>query len=85
VADVFDALLSVRPYKRRWSCEEAVNYNKTQAGRHFDPRLVDLFVANLEEILAIRSRFPDEPAAAALDASTLRVPVPVVSQIGEGA
>lgn len=59
VADVFDALLSVRPYKRPWSFDEAVDYVKAHSGVHFDPRLADLFLRHLDAITAIRARFPD--------------------------
>lgn len=44
VCDVFDALVSERPYKRSWPLQEAVNYLKEQSGKHFDPAMVDLFV-----------------------------------------
>ncbi|WP_119352518.1 HD domain-containing phosphohydrolase [Azohydromonas sediminis] len=60
LADVFDALLSQRPYKRRWSFDDAVAYVKAQSGAHFEPRLVDLFVRHLDEVVAIRARYPDE-------------------------
>jgi response regulator RpfG family c-di-GMP phosphodiesterase len=45
VCDVFDALLSERPYKNAWSFEQALGEIRSQSGRHFDPRLVGLFVA----------------------------------------
>jgi putative two-component system response regulator len=45
VCDVFDALLSTRRYKRGWSMEEAIAELLAQRGRHFDPALVDAFVA----------------------------------------
>jgi CHASE2 domain/HD domain len=44
IADVYDALTSERPYKRAWSPEEALAEIRDQAGRHFDPTLVDVFV-----------------------------------------
>ena len=44
VADVYDALTSVRPYKTAWPSEQAFEYLAAQRGRHFDPRLVDAFV-----------------------------------------
>ncbi|HJW11777.1 MAG TPA: HD domain-containing phosphohydrolase [Albitalea sp.] len=59
VADVFDALNSVRPYKRAWSVEESRDYLREHAGRHFDPRCVEVFIAAWDEVLTIRSRFPD--------------------------
>ena len=62
LADVFDALTSVRPYKKAWPIEDAVNMIRENRGKHFDPLLVDAFMHNLLEILEIRSRF-DESAA----------------------
>jgi len=62
VADVYDALTSVRPYKPAWTVADAVEYMRQQAGRHFDPRLVDILVHNREEIVAIGERFADQSA-----------------------
>jgi CHASE2 domain-containing sensor protein len=45
ICDVFDALVSDRPYKRAWPVAEAREEIRTQSGRHFDPRLVELFLA----------------------------------------
>ncbi|WP_020589212.1 HD-GYP domain-containing protein [Desulfobacter curvatus] len=53
VADVFDALVSKRPYKKAWPFEKAVAVIKEESGKHFDPELVDVFVANLEEIIEL--------------------------------
>jgi CHASE2 domain-containing sensor protein len=47
IADVYDALTSERPYKRAWTSEEALAEVREQAGRHFDPALVDVFVAQV--------------------------------------
>ena len=44
VADVYDALTSERPYKRAWTHEEATAEIRDQAGRHFDPAVVQAFV-----------------------------------------
>ncbi|WP_027892282.1 HD domain-containing phosphohydrolase [Calidithermus chliarophilus] len=41
VVDVFDALTSKRPYKRAWTVEEALAELRAQAGRQFDPRIVE--------------------------------------------
>ena len=50
VADVFDALVSKRPYKKAWPFEKAVALIKEESGKHFDPGLVDVFVVNLDKI-----------------------------------
>ncbi len=44
VADVWDALTSDRPYRKAWSHEKALAYICEQAGRHFDPEVVRVFV-----------------------------------------
>ena len=44
VADVYDALVSNRPYKTALEHEQAVEIIKKQSGTHFDPALVDLFL-----------------------------------------
>ena len=63
IADVFDALTSVRPYKKAWTEEEAAGFLVQQKGRHFDPALVDLFIARMPDIRAIRLRWAEEHAA----------------------
>ncbi len=59
LCDVFDALTSERPYKSAWPVEKAVQLLKDEAGQHFDPQLVERFVAHLPEILEIRERWAD--------------------------
>ncbi|CAN7580945.1 response regulator [Pseudoduganella sp. LjRoot289] len=57
IADVFDALTSARPYKAAWPVEDAVQYLRQQRGLHFDPELVDLFLARLPAIVEIKERW----------------------------
>ncbi len=57
IADVFDALTSVRPYKQAWSVEQAVEFLQEQAGKHFDPHLVPIFIEQLPKILDIKAKF----------------------------
>ena len=59
VADVFDALTSVRPYKHAWPVEEAVAYMQKESGHHFQPRLIELFMEKLPEILAINAEYAE--------------------------
>lgn len=54
VADVFDALLSNRPYRPAFSLEEAVQMIADERGRHFDPEIVDALLDNLDAALALR-------------------------------
>lgn len=59
LADVFDALGSLRSYKKPWSDEEIQAEIRNQSGKHFEPKLVDLMLAHWQEFISIRSRFPD--------------------------
>lgn len=59
IADVFDALVSMRPYKRPWTPEEAKRQIVSQKGRQFDPELVDIFVAHFDEFLDVFKKYPD--------------------------
>ncbi|WP_298817571.1 HD-GYP domain-containing protein [uncultured Chloroflexus sp.] len=45
LVDVWDALTNDRPYRKAWSREQAYRYIREQAGKHFDPNLVDLFLS----------------------------------------
>jgi PAS domain S-box-containing protein/putative nucleotidyltransferase with HDIG domain len=45
VVDVWDALLSDRPYRTAWPKEKALGYLREQSGRHFDPNVVDVFLS----------------------------------------
>ena len=58
VADVFDALTHVRPYKPAWCVADADAELRSQAGRHFDPQVVDAFFSARRE--------PRPPLASAL-------------------
>jgi len=49
VVDVFDALISDRPYRKAWKREDALFYIRNQAGKHFDPEAVKEFLAMLGE------------------------------------
>ncbi|MDB5936047.1 MAG: two-component system response regulator [Massilia sp.] len=57
IADVFDALTSVRPYKAAWTVEAAIEFLEQQKGLHFDARLVDLFLQQMPAVRAIRERW----------------------------
>ena len=48
VADVFDALTHVRPYKAAWSRADAIAEITGHAGRHFDPKVVEAFMSGFQ-------------------------------------
>ena len=59
LADVFDALGSDRCYKKAWDDERIFNLFKEEKGKHFEPKLVDIFFNNLDEFLEVRDQFKD--------------------------
>jgi two-component system response regulator RpfG len=63
VADVFDALTSVRPYKGAWKSEDAFEYIRQQRGKHFDPRLADVFLGMRKEVVEFQQEWREQNAA----------------------
>ena len=59
LVDVFDALGTKRSYKEAWSLEDIYAAIRTESGKHFDPKLVDLFVDHYGDFLSIRERLLD--------------------------
>lgn len=59
VADVIDALTSIRPYKKAWSMDKAVAQVEKESGTHFDPRVVQALKSVIPDVLAIESRYVD--------------------------
>lgn len=57
LADVFDALTMKRPYKEPWPIERAVEQIRVGSGSHFEPRLVELFLGILPELLDIMAHW----------------------------
>ena len=66
VADVYDALISRRVYKDSMSHERAITIIAEGKGSHFDPDMVDAFLAIQDEIRAIAARYADSDADMAL-------------------
>lgn len=60
VADVYDALRSVRPYKKAFSHEDAVGILIEQPSRHFDPAMIDAFLALPAEFFRIATVLANE-------------------------
>jgi len=63
IADVYDALTSVRPYKQAWPSDKALEHVASQRGRHFDPRLVEAFLGMKKEVLQTQNEWRDPPPA----------------------
>lgn len=59
VCDVFDALMSDRPYKKAWSFDESVRYIEDNSGTMFDPAVVAAFKEKLEQIRFISIKYSD--------------------------
>jgi two-component system response regulator RpfG len=59
VADVFDALMSNRPYKKAWPLAKALRLLRDESGKHFDPQCVEAFLARLDDVLKIREELKD--------------------------
>lgn len=57
IADVFDALISERPYKKAWDVTKAMDYIVINSGTHFDPECVKAFVSQKKNILCILMPF----------------------------
>jgi putative nucleotidyltransferase with HDIG domain len=51
VADVYDALTNIRPYRPAWTYENAVNYIIQQSGKHFDPDVVEAFLKVINKVI----------------------------------
>lgn len=60
VADVFDALTSLRPYKQPWSLEKAFDFLQSEKGEHFDPEIVECFLNQKDKVRAIYQEFRGE-------------------------
>jgi len=59
IADVFDALGSERCYKKAWNDEKIFKLLKEESGKHFDPKLIDIFFKHLDEFVKIRDYYTD--------------------------
>ncbi|MGM0518156.1 MAG: HD domain-containing phosphohydrolase [Campylobacterota bacterium] len=59
IADVFDALGSNRCYKKAWDDDKIFKLFKEERGKHFDPKLVDIFFNNINLFLEVRNKFKD--------------------------
>jgi response regulator RpfG family c-di-GMP phosphodiesterase len=59
IVDVYDALLSERVYKPAWPVDKVLKLFKEECGKHFDPKLIELFFDLHHEIHHVRENLPD--------------------------
>ncbi|GGA72601.1 metal-dependent phosphohydrolase [Neiella marina] len=57
LADIYDAISSDRCYKDAWPEEDVLHYILEQRGKIFDPKLVDIFIANIDDIRSLRNQY----------------------------
>lgn len=60
VADVFDALISDRPYRKAWSFQDAFSYIQFESGKHFDPACVQAFEQCIDAVELVVHEFAKE-------------------------
>jgi HD-GYP domain-containing protein (c-di-GMP phosphodiesterase class II) len=63
MADVFDALGNARVYKPAWELDRIVKLFKAEKGHQFDPKLVKVFLDNLDRFVKIKETYKDGPPA----------------------
>jgi response regulator RpfG family c-di-GMP phosphodiesterase len=59
LTDVFDALATDRVYKKKWEIDKIVEYIKEQSGKQFDPKIVNIFLNNIDEFKNIQNKLRD--------------------------
>ncbi|MCB1191279.1 MAG: HD-GYP domain-containing protein [Leptospiraceae bacterium] len=57
LADVYDALTTVRSYKPAFSPEESIQVIETYTGNHFSPRIAEKFIGNIQKSISIRNEY----------------------------
>lgn len=60
ISDVFDALMSKRPYKEKWKLEDAFAFIEDNSGKMFDPFIVQAFLKNSSIFAGILNNYDDE-------------------------
>ncbi|QSX31669.1 DUF3369 domain-containing protein [Shewanella cyperi] len=62
IADVFDALAHARCYKEAWPLEAVLEEMQRLSGSHFDPELLEIFIANIDRFVTIKECWKDSAA-----------------------
>jgi putative two-component system response regulator len=65
LADVYDALTSARVYKAAYSSAVARGMIEAEIGQHFDPAVVEAFLASYDEFQTVQADFDESREAAA--------------------
>ncbi len=60
IADVFDALVTKRPYKEGWPLKKAFDYINQERGKHFDPNCAEVFLDKSEAVTSIHHELAEE-------------------------
>lgn len=60
LSDVYDALVSKRIYKNKWTHEQAIEEIVSQKSIFFDPAIVDAFILEADNFRQISRNFPDD-------------------------
>ena len=58
VVDVWDALTSDRPYRKKWPEKEVLQYIREQSGKSFDPEMVEIFLREIVQDMSPQSNWP---------------------------
>ena len=61
IAESFDALTSNRPYRKAYHLGEAVDIMEAERGTHFDPKLLEMFLNAMDELVAIKNEAKPPP------------------------
>ena len=57
IVDVFDALMNKRVYKEEWTTEDTLEFMKSQSKIHFDPKLITLFLKNIDCFMNVLKKY----------------------------
>jgi response regulator RpfG family c-di-GMP phosphodiesterase len=68
-ADVFDALVNARHYKKAWALGDAIEFMRNERSRHFDPGCVAALLRRIDEVMDIQKRFSENAVLVGKDQS----------------
>jgi two-component system response regulator RpfG len=68
-ADVFDALVNTRHYKKAWALGDAIDFMRNESGRHFDPACVTALLRRINEVMDIQKEFSEDDSPVSITLS----------------